>query len=87
MEEWITEEHTDYLDNAVVLYKYRDGIHIITEIRANDSYALADVNYTPEYDADDNEIPRLYHRVICAPPSVDYNLYESVPITEYMEAV
>ena len=82
---WTSEEHTDYLTNAVVIYKYRDGEHKFTEIHANEGYALTDVNYTPEYDEDGNEIQRLYHLTVCAPPSIDYNLYESVPITDDME--
>ena len=82
---WTSEEHTDYLVNAVVIYKYRDGIHTMTEIHANDGYALTDVNYTPEYDENGNEILRLYHLTICAPSSIDYNLYESVIITNDME--
>ena len=82
---WTSESYTDYLENAIVTYKYRDGLHTITEIKANKGYALTDVNYTPEYDEGGNEMPRLYHLTICTPPSIDYNLYESVSITEDME--
>ena len=85
MATWASEVHTDYLKNAIVTYKYCDNVHTITEIRANDGYALTDVNYIPEYDREGNKMPRLYYLTICIPPSIDYNLYESVLITEGME--
>lgn len=82
---WTSVAHEDYLANAVVTYKYRDGIHTMTEITANEGYALTDVNYTPEYDEDGNEIPRLYHLTIIGNASLDYTLFVAVPIEEGMD--
>lgn len=85
MATYTREDHTDLLANAVVTYVYRDGVHSATEIKANDGYALTEVNYIPEYDDDGNEIPRLYHRQIGGPASLDYTLFVAVFIEEGME--
>ena len=82
---WTSETHTDYLDNAVVIYHYSDGVHKMTEINANEGYALTEVNYTPEYDADGNEIPHLYHLTICVNASVSYALFVAIPIEDGMD--
>lgn len=78
MSEWKSEIQENMLENAVVTYKYRDGVHTMTEVKANEGYVLAEKEYVPEYDDDGNELARVYSEVMYLPLSADVNDYIAV---------
>lgn len=78
MSEWKSEIQENMLENAVVTYKYRDGVHTMTEVKANEGYVLTGSEYVPSYDDEGNELPREYSEIMYLPLSANVGDYVAV---------
>lgn len=82
MIKWTSKIQENLLDNAIVTYKYRDGIHAMTEIKANDGYVLSDTDDLSLCNKDEEEVIRSYYKLMYLPISRNLKDINAIPETD-----
>lgn len=82
---WTYEEKEGLIENATVIYRYKDGVFKMIEIVAHEGYCLHYI-YDEEFtDEDGNIIPVHYSYMVSGGTWLDINEYEAVLIEEGMD--